>query len=77
MATRSSAPTLADTMINVLVPEEEVEGVVVSEGLAEVGEVGVALGWIPGIVAAVVPLLACVVVAVVDAGAAENPLPWQ
>lgn len=77
MATRSSAPTLADTMINVLVPEEEVEGVVVSEGLAEVGEVGVALGWTPGIVVAVVPLLACVVVAVVDAGAAVNPLPWQ
>jgi hypothetical protein len=73
----SSAPTLAATTINVLFPEEEVEEGAVSEGLAERGEVSVAPGWRPGVVEPAALPLAFVVVAVVDAGAAENPLSWQ
>jgi hypothetical protein len=44
MATTTSVPTHADTIINVLFPGEEVEEGAVSEGLAERGEVGVAPG---------------------------------
>jgi len=80
MATTTTVPIHADTMTTVLFPEEAVgegagsELLSGPEVLADPGEVGSA----PGRAEVGVLLLDCfVVVAVADAGAAENPLPWQ